>query len=437
MGDSEAALAEHARLRALIISADVGESHTAMARALACGLEARDDVGAVTVLTDFEVLGPVLAQVLPSGFEFHLGRVKWSYDLAYRLFTRVGAARRFGEGALYALGGSALAATIERHRPDVVVSTYPVMNPVLGRLRVAGRLACPVATVVGPLGGLGFWTHPGLDLHMLQYPEAVPAVERLAGTGTARPVRPLVREEFLDAPTHDAARAQLGIAAGAKVVLISGGGWGAGDLAGATDACLELPAVEVIAVTGRNEPARAALADRYASEPRVRVLGFTEQMRELLGAADAFVSATAGLSCIEARLCGCPTICYGFAFGHVRDNTRALAGAGLARIARTPRELAGEVRGALAAGRRPSRTLQGLPTAAELTVALARAGAPSSGRDPVAAGATARLQRPRDHAVSDVTTMSTPHRPADDASDPHNIVLIDPMDLVTKLGGLD
>jgi processive 1,2-diacylglycerol beta-glucosyltransferase len=148
--------AEDVPLRVLILSADVGESHVAMARSLARSLKVRPDVASVTVLNDFAVLGPVLERVLPSGFEFHLGRVKWSYDLAYRLFTRVTPARRFGEFALYALGGSALAGTIQRHRPDVVISTYPVMNPVLGRLRAAGRLTCPVGAVVGQLGGLGF-----------------------------------------------------------------------------------------------------------------------------------------------------------------------------------------------------------------------------------------------------------------------------------------
>lgn len=366
-------------VRVLILSADVGESHVAMAHALARELEARADVGPLAALNTFDVLGSLLARVLPRGFELHLGRVKWSYDLAYRVFTRPGAAQRFGEEALYRLGGAALAATVERHRPDVVVSTYPVMNPVLARLRAAGRVRCPVAAVVGPLGGLGFWTHPAIDLHLLLYPEAIPAVERLAGTGKARAVRPLVRSEFLEPRSRSGTRAALGIDADTPLVLISGGGWGAGDLSGATDACLDISGVRVTAVTGRNEPARAVLEQRYASERRVSVLGFTERMRDLLCAADAFVTSTAGLSCIEAQLCRCPTICYGFAFGHVRDNSRALAGHGLARLAEKPQELTREVRAALAAGRPPGPQLQDLPTASELTVALAHAGARAKG----------------------------------------------------------
>jgi hypothetical protein len=361
-------------MRALILSADVGESHAAMAAALARGLQRRPEVRAVAVRSDFEVLGARLGALLPRGFDYHLGRVQWSYDLAYRLFTGFGPARRFGEGALHRLGGDSLARTIAAHDPDVVVSVYPVMNPVLARLRACGRIRCPVALVVGPLGGLGFWIQPGVDLHLLHYPQASAAVERIAGAGRARVVAPLVREEFLQPGSRERARAALGIEASAQVVLISGGGWGAGDLGGAIDAVLSLPRLSAIVVAGRNQALADELRRRYGAEERVRVLGFTERMRELLWAADAFVTATAGLSVIEARLCRCATVCFGFQVGHVRDNTRALAEAGLARRAGTPAELHSALERAIAEGPPPPWPLEGVPSAAEATIQLALEG---------------------------------------------------------------
>jgi hypothetical protein len=140
----------------MLLSAPVGESHTLMAEMLAAEPERRADVESVSIAGDFSVLGPVLDRVLSRGFHFHLGRVRWSDDLAYRRFSRVEAAQRFGELALYALGGPALAREIGRRRPQVIVSAYPGMNPVLARLRASGRIGCPVAAVVGPLGGLAF-----------------------------------------------------------------------------------------------------------------------------------------------------------------------------------------------------------------------------------------------------------------------------------------
>jgi UDP-N-acetylglucosamine:LPS N-acetylglucosamine transferase len=365
-------------VRVLILSAPVGESHAAMAAELARQLEREPAVESVRVLNDFAVLGPALQALLPRGFEVHLGRIQWTYDLAYRLFTRVGAARRFGELALYALGARTLLGTIEREHPDVVVSTYPVINPVLARLRAHGRLRCPVGLVVGPLGGLGFWIQPGVDLHLTQYDEVRACVERIAGPGRAATIRPLVREEFLLPGSCAQARAELEIPAERRVVLVSGGGWGAGDLGGAIDACLALPDADVIAVCGRNRERLDALSARYGDRKRVRLLAFTERMRDLMWAADAFVTATAGLSCIEARLCGCPTVTFGFQIGHVRDNTRALERAGYVRVAHSPDELRSALAAALAADRPPPPALNGLPSPAQAVLALAGAAA---GRD--------------------------------------------------------
>lgn len=344
-----------------------------MAAVLASDLRRRPRVESVTVLDGLSVLGARLGSFLASGFELHLGRVQWSYDLAYRLFANTAPGRRAGEEALYRLGGRALSRAISAHRPDVVVSTYPVLNPVLARLRAAGSLRPPAAAVVEPLGGLAFWVHPHLDMHLLHYPESLPEVARLGGGRTACPVRPLVREEFFERPDRARARDRLGVAEDRRLVLLSGGGWGAGDLLGAARVCLRVPSVELIVVAGRNERARAALRASLSDVPGARVLGFTERMPELLVAADALVTTTAGLSCIEARLCGCPVVCHGFAIGHVRDNTRALRHARLVRTAASAAELCHELTRALQVDGERSRGArwEELPSAADLLIALA------------------------------------------------------------------
>ncbi len=50
----------------------------------------------------------------------------------------------------------------------------------------------------------------------------------------------------------------------------------------------------------------------------MQLLGFTDQMSDLLAAADAMVHSTAGLTVLEAQIRGCPVISYGFAVGHMR-----------------------------------------------------------------------------------------------------------------------
>lgn len=369
-------------MRVLLLSGPVGESHLAMAQSLAADVRRADPAAVVQIHNTFAVLGPLLGRVLERGYTFHLGEVKWSYDLAYRLFTGRRAVRAAGERALTALGGTALANLIRHAEPDVAVATHPVLNAVLARLRAAGRVQCPVAMVVGPLGGLGFWVQPGADLHLLNYPQALPEVEREAGTGSAIAVRPLVREEFFRTPSREQARRELGIPDDRRLVLISGGGWGAGDLEGAIAAALAVPEVHVTAVAGRNETLRSTIARRHQDDPRVSVLGFTDAIRQLLAAADVFVSATAGLSALEAQLCGCRMVWYGFAVGHVRDNVAALARHGLTQAAQTPAELTARLIQALTAGRPEILPCSDLPHGGDVLRELAALRRPGDGTTP-------------------------------------------------------
>ena len=103
---------------------------------------------------------------------------------------------------------------------------------------------------------------------------------------------------------------------------------------------------------------------RYAAEPRVRPLGFTDQVPELFSAADALVHSTAGLTVLEAHLCGCPAISYGWGRGHIRAQQRAFRRFGLADVAETREQLGPALRRALAKPPSGGHAFGALPSAA-------------------------------------------------------------------------
>jgi UDP-N-acetylglucosamine:LPS N-acetylglucosamine transferase len=156
-----------------------------------------------------------------------------------------------------------------------------------------------------------------------------------------------------------------------KVVLVSGGGWGVGDLASAVDTALALDGVgAVVCLCGRNELLQSRLERRFADEPRVRIEGFTERMPDWLAAGDALVHSTAGLTVLEAHMRGCPTISYGWGRGHIRANNEAFERFGIAEVAASRRELAGALARALGSRHAPDLSFAALPTAASAVLAL-------------------------------------------------------------------
>ena len=208
----------------------------------------------------------------------------------------------------------------------MIVSTYPAVTVALARLRRTGEVDCPTIATITDLTGLFFWAQPGIDMHLVMYDESVSPVERIAGPGSVRLVPPLISAEFLEPRSPLAARRALGLSEEGRMVVVSGGGWGVGDIAGAVREFIRVPEVTTIAcLAGHNDQLASKLRSTFADEPRVRVYGFTDKMPELLAAADVLVHSTGGVTCLEAMAAGTPVVSYGLPVGHARLNTRAMA----------------------------------------------------------------------------------------------------------------
>jgi processive 1,2-diacylglycerol beta-glucosyltransferase len=280
--------------RVLVLSADVGEGHLAAARALADGLRAR--AVAVVERDGLVAFGRVLRHIIRDGYRWQLRWAPWSYGAVYWAGSHLPPARAVGARVLSAAAGRRLRRILRDERPDVVVSTHPALTCVLGRMRLRRRLDIPVCATITDLADYAFWSHPGPDLHLVMHEAAIAPVERVAG---------------------------------------------AIEVARALDAT-------VVALAGRNEGLRRALERRFADTPRVRVLGFTDRMAELLRAADVAIHSTGGMTSFEALACGCPLIAYGSSIGHIGVHNRAMAAIGLLTIADTKAQLDATLRRHLA-----------------------------------------------------------------------------------------
>ncbi len=326
--------------RVLILSADVGEGHAAAARALACQIESSDHSAEVTVIDGLAAMGRLLQPVVEDGYRVQLRFMPWTYTVVYGLLERVAPIRWSARRLLCLFGSRPLARAIASHDPDVVVSTYPAVTVVLARLRRTGKVACPAVATITDLTGLFFWAQPGIDMHLVMYGESMSPVERIAGEGSAQLVSPLISEEFSKERCPVQSRRALGLPEEGRMVVVSGGGWGVGDITGAVRELLSEPRIgAIVCLAGRNEQLRERLSADFAGQQRVHIYGFTDEMPRLLAAADVLVHSTGGVTCLEAKAAGTPVVSYGLPVGHARLNTRAMADLGLLRLANDTREL--------------------------------------------------------------------------------------------------
>jgi UDP-glucose 4-epimerase len=350
----------------LIISADIGEGHDLPARAVAREFRDEDPDANISIVNGLPAMGPILTKVLRENSAFMFTFVPWLFDFQYRLFMNFGPTRWLSRKLLTLFGGRGLMRLIRAHNPDVIVSTYPGVTAVLGELRHKGRLKVPCYSSITDLAGLQFWAHPGIDLHFITHPESAAEVERIAGPGSVRWAKPPTAPAFLATRSRADARRSLGLPASGRVIAVSGGGWGVGDLLGATRAALQFEDATVLCLCGRNDRLRARVVGQFGAEPRLRVMGFTDRMGDVLAAADVLVHSSVGLTILEAIIRGCPVVSYGFGYGHVRASNAALERFKLAQVAHAEKDLEPAIARALEHKPEPDGSFARRPSTASL-----------------------------------------------------------------------
>jgi UDP-N-acetylglucosamine:LPS N-acetylglucosamine transferase len=361
--------------RILILTASVGEGHDLPARTLATQL--RQEHPDVELATEdcLAVMGRTVAFMSEGAARVVFYRFSWLWDLGFWLFAGPAPTREVSQRLIARFGSPGLLRLIESHDPDVIVSVYPNVTEVLGRLKRSGRLRIPVVAAITDLAAMHYWASRGVDVHLVTHPEAIAEVRTIVGDAApVHCVHGFTLPDFHEPRAEADARRALGLPEAGKIVLVSGGGWGVGDVQGAVEEALAVPEVtQVVCLCGRNDGLRQHLSAEFSGEERVRVEGFTDVMPEWMAAGDALVHATGGLTVLEAMMRGCPAISYGWGRGHVRVNNAAFRHFGLADVVDSRRELRGTIERALAGGRTATDSFDGLPSAASFVLAAADA----------------------------------------------------------------
>ena len=325
--------------RILILFSDIGEGHASAARTLRNGILAEAPAVDVLLQNGFDALGRFLCWFMRDLYRTQHSCAPRLYRFSYDVFRRVWLFRELGALILFLFGGRGVRRLVTGLSPDLIISTDARLNAVLGKLKKTGKLKIPVFATLTDLGGLEFWAHRGVDLHLVMDSTCISTVERLAGKGAAQHVRPLVAPVFFTPLPRSEARAALGLPLHDRIVLISGGGWGVGDLEGAVDAALALPSTHAVCIAGRNAEVKERLEAAFSGDPRLTILGFTSQMNELLAACDVVVHAMGGVTYLEATVRGRPVIAYRPPSGHPALIAETLQKQGRQRVAETPEQL--------------------------------------------------------------------------------------------------
>lgn len=334
--------------KVLVVSAAMGEGHNATGRALEDAVRRLWPAAKVGWLDALDVMGAGIGPLFRWIYVSNVQRTPWLYEFFYRSLWRhrwfATASKRF----VGAWCGRRLARKIDNYEPDLVLSTYPLGSAGLDWLRRHHRLDTPVGAWISDFAPHPFWVYGALDLNLVMHELAVPPALKCVPEAKVVVSAPSVRATFRPGD-RDTARQHLGLPPEAFVALVSCGSLGFGDVEDAATELLDAhPEVVPVVVCGRNAQLLRRLQPLADEHPRLRLLGWTDEMPGYTIAADAVVTNAGGATGLEALACGRPVLMHRPIAAHGRANAQLMADAGLAIVCETDGELGDAVRDLIA-----------------------------------------------------------------------------------------
>jgi 1,2-diacylglycerol 3-beta-galactosyltransferase len=332
--------------RVLLLISDTGGGHRSAANAIVAGLDEVSTGPHGGPLTFEHRIDDVASHC-----SFPLSQLGPAYSAALRfappvygaLYHATNGKRRFRSVIRFCepLYRERLRDLFLSYRPDVIVSVHPLLNHAALRARSdAGLAHVPVITVVTDLGKVHEgWLVPEVDAVVVPAREVYQRAlqrgipkERIYHLG--HPVHP--KFECV-ADTKQQVRAKLGLPAEKTIALLMAGGEGGGKLLPTTLALAKskLP-LHMVVVTGRNKALRAKLIELAPTlATPMTVLGYCDNVPELMRAADLLVTKAGPGAIAEASLAEVPVVVYDFIPGQEYGNLKYVETNGIGVVALT------------------------------------------------------------------------------------------------------
>lgn len=196
---------------------------------------------------------------------------------------------------------------LKEYQPEVVVCTHFLPAEIISWLRAKERLSCRQVIVVTDFDVHAMWLCHHFEHYFVALDETREHLLKLGlpqtkVTVTGIPIDPV----FAQAKDKQEMRRKHGLHPDRTTILVSAGGFGVGSIEHLLSSLLELRhAAQVISICGRNEEMKRSvevMAARLPPDARVKIkaVGYTTEMDELMAASDIVLGKPGGLTTSEA-----------------------------------------------------------------------------------------------------------------------------------------
>ena len=292
-------------MHVLIMSASVGAGHLRAAQALELAFRQVAPQATVRNVDALSLTNAAFRRLYGRAYLDLVNKAPHILGYLYDLMDRPRSPKRRSDRlrlAVQKLNLKPLVDLLKSEPWDVIVNTHFLSAEIVASLRRKGTLHTPHCTVTTDFETHRLWVHQPCEHFFTATQEGalnlqhwgVPAADV---TATGIPIHSV----FSEPKDRAGCLKRQGLKGDRPIIVQMAGGFGVGPVEMLYQAILqiEMP-VEIVVVAGRNEELRERLAaSAVPSRHRAKVLGFTDQMDELMLLADVVVSKPGGLTTSE------------------------------------------------------------------------------------------------------------------------------------------
>jgi processive 1,2-diacylglycerol beta-glucosyltransferase len=298
--------------RVLILSASVGSGHVSAGRAVEAAFKGVPGVAEVRHEDALDFANPAYRAATAEAFL----RLTKSADLAHVLgWLYDYNDSPWRDDSMRILLERVSLAPLEREiiafKPDIVVCTHYMPAGIIAHLLVERSINALTATVTTDYDFQGMWLVRRFHRYFVALDEMKAHLSALGVPPGRVTVSGIPVNPELGKPVDRAAvLARYKLSPDKPILVYSAGAAGSGPATAIVDQLMQLrQPVQIIAICGRNEELRKQVEAMVAPQAeRFRVLGYTNEMPDLLRIATLFLGKPGGLSTAECMAAGTPMV---------------------------------------------------------------------------------------------------------------------------------
>lgn len=212
---------------------------------------------------------------------------------------------------------------IEKHAPDIIISTHPFVTEMISCLKGMGMVTVPLICLMTDYGPHRAWIADNVEAYVVANEGMVPKMQAM-GVPKEKiyPFGIPVENVFFTKSDKEALQERFGLTPGIPVVLIMAGSFGVSKVLKIYRQISRSEAdFQIVVITGHNKRLYSIFQRRIENSPRkTKLVFFTNEVENYMHASDLLVTKPGGLTVSEALACNIPMAVFDAIPGQEEDN---------------------------------------------------------------------------------------------------------------------